>query len=265
VTARATEAPDEGAAARPLPSAGTEQRHPTSSTAADAPVSPTGWFYWVTKAVLTPLMLVYFRPHVQGRQHLPRTGPAILASNHTSYLDWLALPLVVVRRRIVFLAKSEYFDRPGVTGRAQRFFFSATGQVPVDRTGGPASTAALRTAARLLQEGSLLGVFPEGTRSKDGRLQPGRTGLARMAAQTGVPVVPCATIGTYDAAPAGVRLPRPKRLTVRFGEPLSWPAGTEPTSEALRTWTDALMEQIRQLSGQLPAEQAASVPFSPTD
>jgi 1-acyl-sn-glycerol-3-phosphate acyltransferase len=216
----------------------------------EAPVSRTSWFYWVTKGVLTPIMLVYFRPRVSGWGNVPARGAAILACNHVSYLDWLALPLVVVRRRIVFLAKSEYFTRPGLRGRAQRFFFSATGQVPLDRTGGSASSAALRTSTRLLRDGALLGVFPEGTRSPDGRLYRGRTGIARMAAETGVPVVPCATVGLFESARSGRYLPRPVRLGVRFGEPLSWPEGVEPTADRLREWTDVLMGRIQELSGQ---------------
>ena len=216
----------------------------------EVPVSRSGWFYWVTKVVLTPIMTVYFRPRVEGRRNVPRRGAALLACNHVSYLDWLALPLVVVRRRIVFLAKAEYFTRRGLRGRAQRFFFGATGQVPIDRTGGSAADAALRTSIRLLGEGALLGVFPEGTRSPDGRLYRGRTGIARLAAQTGVPVVPCATVGLYESARKGRVIARPVTLTVRFGEPLLWPAGVEPTAEALRAWTDTLMERIQQLSGQ---------------
>lgn len=218
----------------------------------EAPVLRSGYLYWVFKVILTPIMTVAFRPRIEGIRQVPRTGPALLACNHTSYLDWLLLPLVVRLRRISFLAKLEYFTRRGLKGRAQAYFFTATGQVPIDRAGADASTAALRTAARLLTEGRLVGVFPEGTRTRDGRLNRGRTGVARMAAQTGAPVIPCATVGTFHVAPPGARLPRPRKITVRFGEamgPVCVP-GEEPTTDELRAWTDELMARICALSGQ---------------
>ena len=218
----------------------------------EAPVTKSGYLYWVMKLVLTPVLTVAFRPHIQGVRHIPSRGPALIASNHNSYLDWLFLPLVVRRRRISFLAKLEYFTRRGFRGRMQAYFFTATGQVPIDRAGADASTAALRTAARLLREGRLVGVFPEGTRSRDGRLNRGRTGVARMAAETGVAVIPCATIGSFEVAPPGVRVPRPRKVTVVFG-PAMRPvttSGKPPTQVELRTWTDDLMNTIRELSGQ---------------
>ena len=218
----------------------------------EVPVLRSGYLYWVFKVILTPIMTVAFRPRIEGIRQVPRTGPALLACNHTSYLDWLLLPLVVRFRRISFLAKLEYFTRRGPKGRAQAYFFTATGQVPIDRAGADASTAALRTAARLLTEGRLVGVFPEGTRTRDGRLNRGRTGLARMAAQTGAPVIPCATVGTFQVAPPGARVPRPRKIAVRFGEPMGPVClpGEEPTAEELRAWTDELMARICGLSGQ---------------
>lgn len=211
----------------------------------------SGYFYWVTKVVLTPVLTIAFRPRIEGVRHVPRRGAAILACNHVSYLDWLFLPLVVRWRHISFLAKLEYFTRPGLRGRLQRFFFTNTGQVPVDRSGSDASSAALRTAARLLREGKLVGIFPEGSRSRDGRLNRGRTGLARIAAETGVPVVPCATVGAYELCPPGATLPRPRKVAVRFGEPMTFPgAPCTPSAAALRAWTDELMTRIQQLSGQ---------------
>jgi 1-acyl-sn-glycerol-3-phosphate acyltransferase len=145
----------------------------------------------------------------------------------------------------------EYFTGSGLKGRWNRFFFTATGQVPVDRSGSDASSAALRTAARLLREGKLVGIFPEGSRSRDGRLNRGRTGLARVAAETGVPVIPCATVGVYELAPAGARLPRPKKVGIRFGEPMVFPGAPRTASAAeLRAWTDELMAEIQRLSGQ---------------
>ena len=220
----------------------------------ETPAAPVrgGYFYWVTKVVLTPVLAIAFRPRVEGVRHVPRRGAAILACNHVSYLDWMFLPLVVRWRHISFLAKSEYFTGTGLRGRWQRFFFTATGQVPIDRSGSDASSAALRTAARLLREGKLVGIFPEGSRSRDGRLNRGRTGLARIAAETGVPVVPCATVGVFDLAPPGRRLPRPKKVGIRFGPPMTFPAtpGREPSPAELRAWTDELMACIQGLSGQ---------------
>jgi 1-acyl-sn-glycerol-3-phosphate acyltransferase len=204
----------------------------------------------VAKVILTPLLTVAFRPKIEGVRRVPRRGPAILACNHVSYLDWLFLPLVVRTRRISFLAKLEYFTRPGLKGGAQRYFFTATGQVPVDRSGTDAATAALRTAQTLLDDGRLVGIFPEGTRSRDGRLYRGRTGVARLAAETGVPVIPCATVGVFDIAPPGTRIPRFRRIAVRFGPPMTWPVDRPATPAALRAWTDDLMAEIQRLSGQ---------------
>jgi 1-acyl-sn-glycerol-3-phosphate acyltransferase len=222
-----------------------------SPALAAAPVDRSGYLYWVFKVLLTLPMTLYFRPRIEGIQHVPRQGAAILACNHLSYLDWLFLPLVVRWRRISFLAKEEYFTEPGLRGRWKRYFFTATGQVPVIRGGASAGDAALNTGRLLLAEGRLLGIFPEGTRSRDGRLYRGRTGLVRMAAATGAPVLPCATIGGFELAPPGHRFPRPGRVTVRFGPPMTWPdTGEPPSREVLRKRTDELMAAIQQLSGQ---------------
>lgn len=220
----------------------------------EAPVQRIGYLYWVTKVVLTPPLLVALRPKVEGLRHVPTSGPAILASNHTSFYDWLVLPLVVPRRRSIFLAKSSYFTGRGLKGRLRRFFFTACGQVPVARSGG-AGEAALRTATRLLGEGNLLGVFPEGTRSSDGHLHRGRTGVVRMAAASGAPVVPCASVGLFSIAPTGAVLPRLKRArtVVRFAPPMDWPVdpfGEPPSPEVLRARTEELMAVIRKLSSQ---------------
>jgi 1-acyl-sn-glycerol-3-phosphate acyltransferase len=227
-----------------------------------APVARSGYLYWVAKVLLTPILTVAFRPKIEGVRRVPRTGPAILACNHVSYLDWLFLPLVVRTRRISFLAKLEYFTRPGLKGAGQRYFFTATGQVPVDRSGTDASSAALRTAKRLLDEGRLVGIFPEGTRSRDGRLYRGRTGVARLAAATGVPVIPCATVGVFDIAPPGTRVPHLRRIGVRFGPPMMWPTGKPASPAALRAWTDELMAEIQRLSGQEAAGTDAWGPRS---
>ena len=223
------------------------------TSAPEEPAAPvgSGYFYWVTKVVLTPILTIAFRPRIEGVRQVPRRGPAILACNHVSYLDWLFLPLVVRWRHISFLAKLEYFTRPGVRGRLQRFFFTNTGQVPIDRTGADASSAALTTASRLLREGRLVGIFPEGSRSRDGRLNRGRTGLARIAAETGAPVIPCATVGAYELCPPGKTVPRPRKVAVRFGTPMVFPGAPRQASPAeLRAWTDELMQRIQQLSGQ---------------
>lgn len=229
-------------------------RMPAQSEApsAHAPVVRSGWFYWVTKAVLTPVMKAYFRPTVEGVHHVPRRGGAIVSGNHTSYFDWLFLPLVIRLRRLSFLAKHDYFTRPGLRGAAQRFFFSATGQVPIDRTGGDASAAALQTATRLVSEGRLLGIFPEGTRSTDGLLHRGKSGVVRVAGRTGCPVIPVGIDGAYKVAPKGASFPRPVHVTVRFGPPMSWSGETFDTTDRvlLRKYTDDLMAAIQELSGQ---------------
>src|SRR3954464_5983805 len=144
-----------------------------------APVSRIAYLYGFLKITLTVPLHLFFRLHVSGRKNVPRSGPAILACNHTSWLDWILMPVVILRRRVVFLAKSDLFDASGLLGVLSRWFFSATGQIPVNRAGQRAGDPALTTAARLLGEGHLLGVFPEGSRARDGRLYRGRTGAVR--------------------------------------------------------------------------------------
>ncbi|MFG1924180.1 lysophospholipid acyltransferase family protein [Cryptosporangium sp. NPDC048952] len=224
-----------------------------------APVDRSGYLYWVFKVLLTLPMTLYFRPRVEGIEHVPARGPVILASNHVSYLDWLILPLVVRWRRISFLAKHDYFIEPGLRGRWKRYFFTATGQVPVVRGGASAGDAALNTAVGLLRDGRVVGIFPEGTRTRDGRLYRGRTGLARIAAASGAPVIPCATIGVFELAPPGAKFPRPGRVTVKFAPPMRW--GTEePDRELLRKRTDELITVIQSLSGQEYAGVDAQLP-----
>jgi 1-acyl-sn-glycerol-3-phosphate acyltransferase len=240
----------------PLPPA-----EPTPATPAHAPVDRSGYLYWVFKVLLTVPMTLYFRPHVEGIEYVPKRGPVIIACNHVSYLDWLILPLVIRWRRISFLAKQEYFTGAGLRGRWKRYFFTATGQVPVVRSGASAGDAALNTATRLLTEGRVVGIFPEGTRTRDGRLYRGRTGLARMASATGAPVVPCGTVGVFELAPPGARFPRPGRVTVRFAPPMQWPADDAPPGrEVLRERTDELMAVIQSLSGQEYAGVDAPLP-----
>ena len=218
-------------------------------------------FYWVVKAILTPILRVFFRPWVEGGDHIPHEGGAILASNHLSFSDSIFLPLVVPRR-ITFLAKADYFTGRGVKGKLTKGFFAGVGQVPIDRSGGKASEAALRTGLRILGEGNLLGLYPEGTRSPDGRLYRGKTGVARMALEAGVPVIPVAVIGTNELNPIGSRMWRPHHVHIRIGEPLDFSryAGMAGDRFIERSMTDEIMYALMELSGQTYVDiYAASV------
>jgi len=208
-------------------------------------------FYWVIKLILSPILRTLFRPKVEGLENLPTAGPAILASNHLSFSDSIFLPLVVPRK-ITFLAKSDYFTTGGVKGRLKAAFFKGAGQLPVDRTGGRASKAALETGKRVLREGKLLGIYPEGTRSPDGRLYRGKTGVARMALEAGVPVIPVAMINTFEIQPPGQVVPKIQKVGVRLGKPLDFSryAGMEHDRFVLRSMTDEIMYELMQLSGQ---------------
>ncbi len=208
-------------------------------------------FYWVVKAILTPLLRVLYRPWTEGLENVPEAGPAIIASNHLSFLDSIFMPLLVPRR-VTFLAKSDYFTEPGLKGRLKRMFFTGVGQVPIDRSGGRASEAALETGIDILKEGKLLGIYPEGTRSPDGRLYRGKVGVARMALEAGVPVIPVAMIGTFEVQPQGKVIPRIKRIGMRFGAPLDFSryAGLEDDRFVLRSMTDEIMYELMSLSNQ---------------
>ena len=209
-------------------------------------------FYWVCKYILIgPWLRLLFRPQVEGLEHLPVDGAAILASNHLSFSDSVFLPLVC-RRRITFLAKSDYFTTPGFKGLLTRLFMSAAGQVAVDRSGGRASEAALRTGLRVLGTGELLGIYPEGTRSPDGRLYRGKTGVARMALEAGVPVIPCAMINTHLIQPPGRVRPKIMRVRISIGAPLDFSRyqGMSGDRFVLRSMTDEIMYELMQLSGQ---------------
>ncbi|MBC7373215.1 MAG: 1-acyl-sn-glycerol-3-phosphate acyltransferase, partial [Frankiales bacterium] len=207
--------------------------------------------YWLTKAILTPLLRMFLRPKVKGVEHLPTAGGAIMAANHTTFIDNFMIPLIM-SRRVVFLAKSDYFTGRGVKGRLQRAFFSGVGMIPIDRSGGEASEGALRTGLRVLDEGGVMGLFPEGTRSPDGRLYRGRTGVARMALEAGVPVIPVGLVGMFALQPAGRLLPKFGKVEVRIGKPLDFSryAGMENDRFVLRSITDEIMYELMVLSGQ---------------
>jgi 1-acyl-sn-glycerol-3-phosphate acyltransferase len=209
-------------------------------------------FYWIVKVILSPLLRLLFRPWAEGLENVPDDGPVIIASNHLSFSDSIFMPLVV-QRQVTFWAKSDYFTQRGVKGVLKRFFFRATGQLPVDRSGGKAGEAALRGGLAVLAKGDLLGIYPEGTRSPDGRLYRGKTGVARMALEGGALVVPCAMIDTEKINPPGSVIwklrPRPG---MRFGEPLDFSryAGMSGDRYVLRSVTDEIMYELMLLSGQ---------------
>ena len=202
--------------------------------------------YWVVKGALTPVLGVCFRVKVEGRENVPPRGPVILASNHRSFLDSIFIPLVL-RRRVTFVAKAEYFDDPKTA-----WFFRGVGQIPIRREGGSASERALASAAEVLADGGVFGIYPEGTRTRDGFLHRGHTGVARLSLRTGTPIVPVGLIGTDEVQPIDKRMPRLfRRVTLRFGEPLDAAryACADVEHLALRELTDEVMYEIGQLSG----------------
>jgi 1-acyl-sn-glycerol-3-phosphate acyltransferase len=209
------------------------------------------WYFILKNLVLGPILKVLFRPWVRGAEKIPSDGAAILASNHLSFSDSIFLPLML-RRPVVFLAKSEYFTGKGIKGAFSRWFFKSTGQLPIDRSGGKASEAALNTGLQVLSQSQLLGIYPEGTRSPDGRLFRGRTGIARMVLEAKVPVFPVAMIDTEKVQPIGRRLPRIRRIGVVVGEPLNFSrfAGMEGDRLVLRAVTDEIIYELMKLSGQ---------------
>ncbi|MFJ7497186.1 lysophospholipid acyltransferase family protein [Streptomyces sp. NPDC097727] len=217
-------------------------------------------FYYVLKyAILGPLLRLFFRPRIEGLEHIPEDGAAIVAGNHLSFSDHFLMP-AILKRRITFLAKAEYFTGPGVKGRLTAAFFHSIGQIPVDRSGKDAGQAAIREGLGVLSRGELLGIYPEGTRSHDGRLYKGKVGVAVMAITAQVPVVPCAMVGTFEIQPPGQVVPRIKRVTIRFGEPLDFSryAGLENQKAAIRAVTDEIMYAILGLSGQEYVDEYAA-------
>ena len=208
-------------------------------------------YFFLKNFVLGPLLNILFRPWVRGSENVPRKGAAILASNHLSFVDSIFLPLKV-SRQVTFLAKSDYFTGKGVKGALVRWFFKATGQLPIDRSGGKASEDSLNTGLGVLERGLLLGIYPEGTRSPDATLYRGRTGIARMVLEAKVPVVPVAMIDTEKVQPIGAKYPKIHRVGVVFGEHLDFSrfAGMEGERAVLRAVTDSIVYNIMQLSGQ---------------
>ena len=209
-------------------------------------------FYQFLKWVAVgPWLKLFFRPRYEGMENVPAKGHAILASNHLSYADWLFMPLRLPRR-VTFVAKAEYFTGKGVKGWAQRTFFAGSGQVPIDRGGATAAEGALTSGLRLLEQGELFGIYPEGTRSPDGRLYKGHTGVARLALLSKAPVIPIAVHATDEIAPPGKRFGRFARPTVTYGKPLDFSRyeGMENDRFILRAITDEIMYEILKLSGQ---------------
>jgi 1-acyl-sn-glycerol-3-phosphate acyltransferase len=207
--------------------------------------------YWLLKYVLLgPWLRLIFRPDVEGREHVPAAGPAIIASNHLSFSDSIFMPLMV-RRKVTFVAKAEYFTGKGLKGFLSRMFFLGAGTIPVDRSGGRAAQAAIDTGLRVLREGRLFGIYPEGTRSPDGRLYRGKTGVARLALASGAPVIPVAMLNADEIQPIGKIIPRVRRVRIRFGEPLDFTryAGLAGDRFVERAVTDEIMYELMVMSG----------------
>jgi 1-acyl-sn-glycerol-3-phosphate acyltransferase len=210
--------------------------------------------YGLLHRIVPPLAKAVWRPEIVGLDNVPAHGPVILASNHLSFADSVAIP-VVVPRKVVFLAKSDYFTGPGVKGALSRTWFTSLGMLPVDRDDPQAALASLDTALDVLGRGEAFGIYPEGTRSRDGRLYRGRTGVAHLALTAGCPIVPVGLSGTQDLQPVGSSVPRLAKVSIRFGEPIV--PGEEfaamANGKARRILTDRVMAAIEELSGQEPA------------
>ena len=213
-------------------------------------------FYLLARFVLRPLFWLVFRPKVTGRENVPLTGPVILASNHLSFIDSMVIPLVAPRR-VLFLAKAEYFTGTGIRGALNRWLFTSLGSIPVERDDTRTAQASLDAALGVLRQGEAFGIYPEGTRSRDGRLYRGRTGVAWLALTARVPVVPVALEGTQHIQPVGARIPRIRKVTVRFGAPMEFHEryASVPAGKARRMVTDEVMDAIHALSGQVRAPE----------
>jgi len=208
--------------------------------------------YWIFKYIIIgPIVKAIFRPWIVGRRNVPVEGAAILASNHLSFSDSIFLPLLV-DRPMAFLAKSDYFTGKGIKGWATRIFLEGTGQLPIDRSGGKASDASLNAGLQVLGRGELLGIYPEGTRSPDGKLYRGRVGIARMALEAQVPVVPVVMVDTGEVMPIGTRVPRVGRVGIIIGEPIDFSRfrGMEGDRHVLRSVTDEIMVALQRIGAQ---------------
>ncbi|HEX4444529.1 MAG TPA: lysophospholipid acyltransferase family protein [Galbitalea sp.] len=208
--------------------------------------------YWLLKNLfLGPLLITVFRPWIIGKENVPRKGAVIFAGNHLSFIDSFILP-AVLDRPITFLAKADYFRGRGIKGWFSRVFFKGIGMIPIDRSGGKASEASLNTGLGVLAKGEQLGIYPEGTRSPDGRMYRGRTGVARMILESGASVIPVAMVNTERVMPTGTRIPKVHRVGVIFGAPLDFSrfSGLESDRFVLRSVTDEIMHELAQLSGQ---------------
>ncbi|OFI38796.1 acyl-phosphate glycerol 3-phosphate acyltransferase [Arthrobacter sp. SW1] len=217
-------------------------------------------FYWVMKRIfIGPILKLLFRPWIKGLDNIPERGAAILASNHLSFSDSIFLPLMV-RRPVIFLAKSEYFTGTGIKGRLTALFFRLSKQLPMDRSGGAASEVSLQAGRGVLHGGGLLGIYPEGTRSPDARLYRGKAGVAKLALQTRVPVIPVAMIGTEKVQPIGKRIPNIRRIGMIIGQPLDFSEhyGNEEDRTVQREVTDRIMYEIMRLSGQEYVDEYAA-------
>lgn len=217
-------------------------------------------FYSLGRNLLYPLSHALYRPTIEGKENVPRHGGVVVASNHLSFIDSFAIPLASPRQ-VRFLAKAEYWTGPGVGGALRRGFFSAVGMIPVDRGSTSAAQESLDQALEVINAGDAFGIYPEGTRSRDGRLYRGRTGVAWLALTAGVPVLPVGLIGTEDIQPVGARFPKLAKVTVRFGTPIGIErfAGM-PAGRARRLLTDEVMDAIAALSGQERASGYNAVP-----
>jgi 1-acyl-sn-glycerol-3-phosphate acyltransferase len=221
--------------------------------------------YWIMKHIIVgPYVKAVYRAWVRGVENVPTSGPVIIASNHLSVLDSVFMPLEV-DRKVTFLAKSEYFTGTGFKGFITKVFMTGIGQIPIDRSGGKASEASLNTALQVLADGGVLAIYPEGTRSPDGKLYRGRTGVARMILESGAPVVPMVMVDTERAMPIGSKLPKVHRVGMVFGEPLDFTRylGLESDRFALRAVTDEIMYELARLGGQEYVDVYASTVKAP--
>lgn len=209
--------------------------------------------YWLAKYIfIGPVLRIFWNPYVIGSENIPKRGAVILASNHLSFSDSFFLPLLVPRK-VIFLGKSEYFVTPGFKGAFSRFFFAGVGVVPIDRNDSDAARAALNTGVRVLSEGHILGIYPEGTRSPDGKLYRGKTGVARLALEAGAQVIPVVMVDTDTIQPTGRRIPKLRpRPGVRIGKPLDFSRyeGMAGDRFVERSMTDEIMYELMMLSGQ---------------